>query len=61
MNKEKALEAVKKMPDDFALDELIEKLIVIDKIDHAAKQVEEGDVVYHFEVRKKIDEWKIFN
>lgn len=58
MNKEKALEAVKKMPEVFALDELIERLIVIDKIDHAAGQVAEGNVVYHPEVKKKIDEWK---
>ncbi len=58
MTKEKALEAVKQMPQDFNLDELIEKLIVIEKIDEGIKQVEEGDVVYHSDVKKKIEEWK---
>lgn len=58
MTKEKALEAIKGMPQDFELDQLIEKLIVIEKIDMAIKQVEEGDVIYHSEVKKKIEEWK---
>lgn len=58
MNKEKAIDAINKMPEDFNLDELIERLIVIEKLDVAAQQVKEGEVVYHSEVRKKIDEWK---
>jgi len=58
MTKEKALQAIKEMPQDFNLDELIERLIVIEKIDSSIQQVEEGKIVYHSEVKKKIDEWK---
>lgn len=58
MTKEKALEVIKDMPADFELDQLIEKLIVVEKLEAAIKQVNEGDVIYHSDVKKKIDEWK---
>ncbi|HEY1032834.1 MAG TPA: hypothetical protein VGD89_13750 [Flavipsychrobacter sp.] len=58
MTREKALEAIKDMPADFELDQLIEKLIVVEKLEAAIKQVNEGDVIYHSDVKKKIDEWK---
>jgi hypothetical protein len=58
MTKDKALEAIKQMPQDFELDELIEKLIVIDKLDEGIRQVEEGHTVYHTDVKKKVEEWK---
>ena len=58
MTKDKVLEAIKDMPQDFELERLIEKLIVIEKLDSAIKQVEEGNVVYHADVIKKVEEWK---
>jgi len=58
MTREKALEVIKDMPADFELDQLIEKLIIVEKLEAAMKQVNEGDVIYHSEVRKQIDEWK---
>ena len=38
------------MPDEFHLEELIERLIVIAKIEEALEAVERGDVVDHEEV-----------
>jgi hypothetical protein len=58
MTREKALEVIKDMPADFELDQLIEKLIIVEKLEAAMKQVNEGEVIYHSEVRKQIDEWK---
>ncbi len=58
MTKEKVIAAIKDMPQDFHLDLLIEKLIIIEKIDAAEQQVREGEVTYHTEVKKKIEEWK---
>jgi len=58
MTKEKVLEAIKDMPQDFELDALFEKLVIIEKLEAAAKQVEEGKVVYHSEAKKRADAWK---
>ena len=52
MTKEKVLEAIKDMPRSFQLDELIEKLIFIEKVEEGIKQVAEGQAVSHEEVRK---------
>jgi predicted transcriptional regulator len=58
MTKEKVMAAVEKMPLDFNLDELIEKLIIIEKIDQGLKEIDEGKGIPHSEVKKRIDEWK---
>jgi hypothetical protein len=58
MTKEKALEVIQEMPQDFNLDALFEKLVVVEKLEEAAQQVAEGKVVYHSEARKKAEEWK---
>lgn len=46
------------MPDNFDLDELIERLIVIEKIDKAMDNVVMGRVVADEEARKRIEEIK---
>ena len=58
MEKVKAIEVIEKMPQIFELDELFERLIIIDKIDAAIKDVEERRVTPHSEVRKKAKSWK---
>ncbi len=58
MTQEKAIETVKSMPLDFNVDELINRLVVIEKIEEAEKDVKEGRVVPHSEVLKMFEEWK---
>jgi hypothetical protein len=58
MTKQKLLETVGQMPDNFDLDELIERLIVIEKIDKAMDNVVMGRVVADEEARKRIEEIK---
>lgn len=58
MTKEKVLEAIKDMPKDFQLDELIDKLIFIEKVEEGIKQVSEGQAVPHEDVKKIISEWR---
>ncbi|HYD21066.1 MAG TPA: hypothetical protein VEB40_06285 [Flavipsychrobacter sp.] len=58
MRKDKVIEVIKDMPQDFELDALFERLVVIEKLEEAARQVEEGKVVYHSEAKKRADEWK---
>jgi len=50
-------EQLEKFPERFTLDELVERLIVIDKIEHGVKQSENGDVVTEAELDKEIEKW----
>lgn len=57
MKRNKVIDAVKEMPNDFELDELIEKLIFIEKIDLGLKEVEENKTIEHENVKKQFKQW----
>ncbi len=57
MKKNKVLETVQLMPEDFNLDELIEKLVFIEKVEQGIKQGEEGKVVSHEQVKEMVKKW----
>jgi predicted transcriptional regulator len=51
--KERALEAIRTLPDGATLDEAIERLCFIAKIEEGLRQSDVGQVVSHEEVRKR--------
>ncbi|MFH1050758.1 MAG: hypothetical protein V1779_07490 [bacterium] len=57
ITKEQVLIALESMPDEFDVDELIESLIVIDKINQGLDDIKHGRVHTEEEVMKKVDEW----
>lgn len=58
ITKDKALEAVKEMPQEFDLEKLIERLIFIDKVEKEMKQLDEGQTKSHDEVKKAVKSWQ---
>lgn len=58
MKRNKVLEAVKELPQEFELDELIERLVFIEKVEKGFKQLDEGDTKTHEEVKKIIQSWR---
>lgn len=58
MNKEKAAEAVRHLPQEFEVDELIERLIIIDKIEKGLLQLEKGQTKSHEEASQIIRSWQ---
>ncbi|MCB0698090.1 MAG: hypothetical protein KDC07_12045 [Chitinophagaceae bacterium] len=58
MTKEKVLDVIKDMPKDFQLDELIERLMFIEKVEEGIRQVNEGQAVSHEDVKKIVSEWR---
>jgi len=50
-------EQIEKLPDKFSLDELIEKLILIEKINSGNKQSERGEVLSEKEMDEEIKKW----
>ncbi|WP_420583206.1 hypothetical protein [Reichenbachiella sp.] len=57
MNKQIAIDSLKDMPQDFELDELIERLIVLDKIEKGRKDVNNGKIFSHDDAKNKLDKW----
>lgn len=57
MKKEKVIETVNGFPQEFDLEELIEKLILVEKIEKGLKQVDEGKIVPHEQVKEIVKKW----
>lgn len=51
--KERALEAIRTLPDGATIDEAIERLCFIAKIEEGLRQSKAGQVVSHEEVKKR--------
>lgn len=57
MKRNKVIETVKEMPSEFELDDLMEKLVFIEKVEQGLRDVEEGKTVSHEEVAKQFKKW----
>lgn len=57
MKKDKVIDTIKSLPEEFELDELLEKLIFIEKVDMGLTQVEEGKVITHESVKEIVKQW----
>jgi predicted transcriptional regulator len=58
MKKDKVLETVNDLPQEFELELLIQKLIFIDSIEEGIKQAELGHVIPHSVVEEEISDGK---
>lgn len=50
-------EAIEELPDEFSIDDLIEKLILIDSFEKGRTQFQTGKVFTHQEVGQKLEKW----
>lgn len=57
MKKSTAIHAINEFPKEFNLDDLFERLIVIDKIESGLKDVKEGRTVSHEKLKKEVKKW----
>lgn len=55
--KEKVLQTIESLPQEFSLDDLVERLIVLEKIETGLQQVNEGKTISTEEARKKLKKW----
>jgi hypothetical protein len=58
MNKDKVLEAVGDLPQNFEFDVLLEKLIFIEKVEQGLQDIKNGDTLTHEEVLQEVKEWQ---
>ena len=57
LTKEKVNKTINNLPDKFTIDELIDRLIFMEKIEEGLKQSEEGKVVSNEDLKVIIDKW----
>ncbi len=57
MKKKTLVETFERLPDEFQLDDLIEHLIVLDKIEKGRADAKEGKVLTNEEARQRLSKW----
>lgn len=54
MTKERVIETLGTLPDQFSIEELVEKLLFIDKVEQGIKQADEGKTISLDEAKKRL-------
>ena len=57
MRRDKAIETMKEFPQEFELEELIERLVFVEKVEKGLQQVEQGKTVSHENVKQMTKKW----
>lgn len=57
LTKEKIINSISELPEDFTFDDVIDKLIVLQKIEIGLRQVAEGKVISSEELKKRKASW----
>ena len=54
--KEKALEAVRQLPPDATIEDVIERLYFLAKVERGLQQADSGDLLQHKDVKRRLGE-----
>ncbi len=57
LTKEKITEQLANMPNEFTLDELIDRLILLDKIEEGLNDSNNGNITSHEDMKKQVESW----
>ena len=57
MKREKVMDAVKEFPEEFELEDLIEKLVFVEKVEKRLNQIRIGKNVSHEKGRDIVKKW----
>lgn len=57
MRKATVIESINKLPDEFSIDEIIERLIIIEKIEKGRQDVKDGKVNTEEQAKAKLSKW----
>lgn len=57
ISRDKVIEAVKNMPKEFSIDDLMDKLLPLNKIEIGLEQSKNGETYTAEEAKKMIHEW----
>ena len=57
LTKKKLQEQIEKFPEEFSIDELVERLILIEKIENGLLQSERGEIISDSDLDKEVEKW----
>jgi hypothetical protein len=57
LTKDKIIKSIDSLPDNLTVDQVIDRIIMLDKIEQGLKDVETGDVYTTEEVKAKLNKW----
>lgn len=57
MRKTTVIEFINSLPDEFSIDEIVERLIIIERIDKGRQEVKEGKVNTEEQAKAKLGKW----
>lgn len=57
LSKSNVIKTITKFPDHFSVDDLVDKMILLDKIERGMQQADSNQVISDEELDKKIEEW----
>jgi len=57
LTKEKVKKTIDRLPDSFTVDQVVEELVVLDKIEKGLKEVAEGKVYSTQQVKDQLKKW----
>ncbi len=57
ITKEKVIDSLKNMPDSFSIDELIDKLLFLEKVEKGLEQSEKGEVYTTEQAKELLKKW----
>jgi patatin-like phospholipase/acyl hydrolase len=57
MKRDKAIDTVKELPKEFELEDLIERLVVIEKVEQGLTQLKKRKTVTHDKVKEMSKKW----
>jgi len=57
MKKSVVIDSISKLPEEFSIDEIIERLIILEKIEKGRQQIKDGKVNSEEEAKTKLNKW----
>jgi predicted transcriptional regulator len=57
LTKDKVKETIDRLPDNFTVDQLVEELVVLNKIEEGLKDIEDGRVFTTDQVKQELKTW----
>jgi predicted transcriptional regulator len=57
LTKTNVIKTISKFPDNFSIDEMVDEMILLDKIERGIQDADNGRVISENELDKRIEEW----
>lgn len=57
LTKDKIISGIQKLPDTVTIDEVLDHIVLLEKIENGLEQANKGEVLTEEEMDEKIDKW----